>query len=381
MYRKKILILAVLIFAIFFVSSNIFAYNNLPFEDYRLALRSIEDSNWEQAHNYLDRVITRDYARSNYLAKSIYLKTILLTAELDRDLRLKDAFSTGKEGLDLEEEELRAEYAELVQSYEQDAKRRVDTLIGLANYLLANLPPVEVELSKMTFGSGYNEGDLEAIKSGELIAESNLRELEQTLFADEVGNYLTSTLGMQSDVFDNVYTIRAREGDNLSQISNQYDVPLTLMIRINDHIRNPDRIHPGERIYIPRATNSYIDYPAYFYYLSHLAYQANDERRDDVMRMVAQAYQLTASREQVDAEMSALIHEMEADNYRAHVEESTEYIAEQDQELEELTQKYESLLEEIASLREELEEAPREENEEETDEETDEGEIGLDFDY
>ena len=382
MYKRKVAIILLLAVIIFSNSPELFSQNNLPFQDYRLALRAVEDGNWNQAHNYLDRVITRDYARSNYLAKSIYLKTILLTAELDRDLRLKKAFLTGEEGLDVEEEELRTEYEEKIREYEQDANRRVDTLIGLSNYLLSNLPPVEVELSKMTFGTGYSENDLTAIKSGELIDEDYLRELEQDLFDEKVSGYFRSTLGMQSDVFDNVYTIRAREGDNLSQIADKYDVPLTLLIRINDHIRNPDRIQPGERIYIPRTANSYIDYPAYFYYLSQLAYQANPDRRDDVMRMVAKAYQLTGSREQIDSEMKALTYEMEADDYRRHVEESTEYIAEQDQELEELMEKYEALLEEFSQLREELEDgtAEREETETEEIEEVEEG-TELDFSY
>ncbi len=382
MYRRKIGIILLLLAIVFLNSPEVFSQQNLPFQDYRLALRAVEDSNWDQAHDYLDRVITRDYARSNYLAKSIYLKTILLTAELDRDLRLKKAFLTGEEGLDVEEEELRAEYGEKVRGYEEDAKRRVDTLIGLSNYLLSNLPPVEVELSKMTFGTGYSENDLEAIKSGELIAEDYLRGLEEDLFDEKVSKYFRSTLGMQSDVFDNVHTIRAREGDNLSQISDKYDVPLTLLIRINDHIRNPDRIEPGERIYIPRTANSYIDYPAYFYYLSQLAYQANPDRRDDVMRMVAKAYQLTGSKEQIDSEMKALTYEMEADDYRDHVEESTEYIAEQDEELEELMEKYEALLEEFSQLREELDDGTAQSEENDDDEEVEEvEENGLDFSY
>ena len=43
-----------------------------------------------------------------------------------------------------------------------------------------------------------------------------------------------------------------RRGDTLSHIAECFEVPLPELLRVNPQVRNPDLIHPGDKIFIPR---------------------------------------------------------------------------------------------------------------------------------
>ena len=46
-----------------------------------------------------------------------------------------------------------------------------------------------------------------------------------------------------------VYTVR--KGDTLWAIAHSYDVELTALIAANPQIKNPNRIYPGDEVYLP----------------------------------------------------------------------------------------------------------------------------------
>lgn len=348
MKKWKSVIIFILIAMI--ASSSIVLANNLPFEDYKLAVRALKDQDWEQAENYLDSVILGDLSYSNYLAKSIYLKTIILAAKIDKDVLLKDSFLLGSRNLDVEEEELREDFKVKINNYKLTAKRQVDTLIGLSNYLVANIPPVEVGVNNLYNTGTYDQDLITAIQSGIMVGQGELKGLEEDILARKINKYLGLTLGIRSNILEDVFVVRAEKGDNLYQTAKRYEVPVQLLIRVNSHISNPDKIYPGEKIYIPKVDNSYIDYPAYFYYISSLAYQANQERKDDIARLVAKAYQLTNNDGNVDVGSQALLSKIEADRYKEYITQHSDEIKEQTEELSELKKRYKKLLEELEKL-------------------------------
>lgn len=45
---------------------------------------------------------------------------------------------------------------------------------------------------------------------------------------------------------------KVEKGDTMWKIAEKYNVPLPLLIAANPHIANPNDIHPGETIFIPR---------------------------------------------------------------------------------------------------------------------------------
>lgn len=341
---------------------------SLAFENYKQAVMAFESQDWPQAKQHLDQVILNDLSYSDYLAKSIYLKSLLLAAEIERDIKLKEAFKAGEEELDFAQEELREEFKVQADNYQLQAKRRVDTLLGLANYLAANLPPVEIDIDLPHNRRSYDQQTLERIKSGEVVAEESLKELEERVLAQGVYDYLNLTVGTKTDIFDNKFVIRAEEGDSLFSLARKYDIPLQLLVGVNNQLQNPNRIYPGQRIYIPQVENYYINYPAYFYYLSHVSYQANQRRREEISELVEKAYQLTSKDDEprLDEESKGLAALMRLDEYEARIVEKRKTI-------EELEGNYQFLLHEVEELRANL-------NEDETEDKQEKNQRENDFD-
>ncbi|GAB6136969.1 LysM peptidoglycan-binding domain-containing protein [Halanaerobaculum tunisiense] len=340
--------------------------NRLPFENYKLAVQSFENKNLDQAKSYLDEVILKDFSSSNYLAKSIYLKSIILVSEINKDLKLNETFKQGREQIPISQEEKRQQFKMQAKDYQLQAERKVDTLIGLANYLVSNLPPLELNLDYPSQVGNYNPAKVTDIKQGTSPKQDNLEKLEEDLLSKQINRYLQLSLGLKG--FGNVSVIRANKGDNLYKLAKQYNVPFHMILSANDQLTDPDELYPGEKIYIPQVDNAYLDYPAYFYYLSQLSYQVNPSRKEDIMRLVTKAYQLTNQQnESVDKkDTKQLTNKINLEEYDRTIEEQSSLIAKQQQELQELKKKYDQLLQRLKELKSEEDE----ENEEDSDPET-----------
>ncbi|GAB6098701.1 hypothetical protein JCM16358_05800 [Halanaerocella petrolearia] len=361
MKKSKIIVLSLLVISLLGFNSVVVA-NNLPFENYKLAVKSFEAKDWESTKHYLDKVILNDLSYSNYLAKSIYLKTILLAAEVERDLQLKKAFKAGREQVPLSQQEKREEFKNQFKDYQLKAERKVDTLVGLANYLVSNLPPLEVNLGYQYGVGSYNPAQLSEIKKGVMPQQQPLEQLEEDLLAKKINEYLKMSLKLKG--FNDISVVRADKGDNLYKLSKEYNIPFYLLLSANNHLSNPDNIYPGQKIYIPQLNNTYIDYPAYFYYLSQLSYEVNPKRREDITRLVVKAYQLTnQGNKSIDQEARDLTNEMNVDQYNNRFKAQSKLIARQNKELKELRKKYNKLLEELQRLKSNLNEDEESKNE------------------
>ncbi len=351
--KKKISLISLFIIALLIVSSSPLLARDLAVENYKLAVRSLEAREWEEAQHYLDEVILDDLSQSEFFAKAIYLKSVLLAAKTERNIKLAEQFSVGEERIGIDNREQQKEFKLKAENYKRKARQNVDTIIGLANYLVANLPPLQVNLDYLYKNSGYNQTVLSTIESGTVPAEEKLAQLESDLMAKQINKYLQLTLSVKE--FNNLSVIRAREGDNLYDLAEAYEVPFYLMLSANSHIEDPNKIYPGEKIYVPQVTSSYVSYPPYFYYLSQLAYAANPERKQDIMRLVEKAYQLTnaeeaTSEEYVRKKSKELGSEMEQEDYKQRLQNQEEKIETQQKELKELRDKYDKLLSKLQKL-------------------------------
>ncbi|WP_018247593.1 LysM peptidoglycan-binding domain-containing protein [Orenia marismortui] len=352
MKTNKSIVMSVLLVLILIINFQVLA-KDLPFEIYKQGVISFENQDWSEADHYFDEIVLNDLSYSDYLAKSIYLKTILLAAEIDKNMELKNIFSIGANEIPFKEKDRREEFALKIDNYQLDAKRKVDTLIGLANYLVANLPPLEINIDIKNNNSwDYNPEWINQIKSGSLLSEAKLEILENGILAEKVKDYLQLTLEAQS--FNNLFVVKAEEGDNLYYLSKKYEVPLSLLLKLNSHIENPDMIYPNERIYMPKRNYSTINYPAYFYYTSNISYQANIKRKDDISRLVVKAYQLTNG-DMSDINYKDLISEVEIKEYRDKIKMQTEQIRLQDKEIEEIKNKYNQLIKELQKVKDQTE--------------------------
>ncbi|MCK8817412.1 LysM peptidoglycan-binding domain-containing protein [Natroniella sulfidigena] len=362
--NKKVIIVLVLLISL--MMTKVGHARNLAFENYKQAVMAFESQDWSQAKQHLDQVILNDLAYSDYMAKSVYLKSLLLAAEIERDIKLKEAFIAGEEKLDFAQEDLREKFKMQADNYQLQAKRKVDTLLGLANYLAINLPPVEIDIDLPHNRRGYDQQVLEEIESGEEVAEDNLKELEERILMQGVYDYLNLTVGTKTDIFDNNFVIRAEEGDSLFSLAREHNIPLQLLVEVNNHLQNPNRIYPEQKIYIPQVENYYINYPAYFYYLSYVSYQANQRRKEEISELVEKAYQLTAKDDgpSLGEESKGLVALMRLDEYEQRITEKTKTI-------EELESNYQFLLQEVEELTLNLNEEELEDEKEEKEEESD----------
>ncbi len=356
--KKSSLITVILLLILLVTINTIGLASNLPFEEYKQGLKALKYQEWEQAMNYFDEIILNDLSHSNYMAKSIYLKTIILAAQTERALELNSLFLNGEEQISFEEKEVKEEFHNIAANYRLQAKRDVDTLIGLANYLVANLPPLKIDLNKLNFNRDYNENLTDKIRSGVIISDKELKRLEDYLLIKKINKYLRLTLGVKA--FNNYYITTAEDGDTLHKLSKKYEVPLSLLVGVNDQIEDPDKIYPDQNIYIPKMTQSYINYPAYFYYISHLSYQANRNRKEDITRLVLKAYQLTNRSKKVDQdftdESKELLRRTRDDKYEQMIKIQSREIETQKEEIKIIKKKYDRLLSQLQEMKTELEE-------------------------
>jgi LysM repeat protein len=364
MKGRAIRVVVITSLILFLFSSSLLA-NQVGFQNYKIAVKSLEARDWEQARNHLDEVILNDLANSEFTAKAVYLKTILLAAEINRDLELKNHFKEGKNRLQVTQEDRREEFELKIKNYQQTVERKIDTLIGLTNYLVANTPPLDIKLDYLHNPSSYDQDLISNIKAGQVPTEDELSQLETDLLSREVNNYLQLTLDVKG--FNNLSTIQARSGDTIYDLAQEYEIPFYLMLNANTHIENPDEIYPGEKIYLPKLSSAHVSYPAYFYYLSRLAYSGNSGRKEDITRLVEKAYQLTNAEdkttdEYIKGETDQLSEEMKLERYREQVAEQEERIKKQQEDLQELQDKYQQLLTELDKVTEEEESQPSEED-------------------
>ncbi|PRX31056.1 LysM domain-containing protein [Orenia metallireducens] len=350
---KKFGIVIVLVISIVFSSSIIFA-NGLPFEKYKEGLISFENQDWSEAEQYFDEIILEDLSYSEYLAKSLYLKTILLAAKIDRDVELQKVFTSGEKAVSFKEGELKNDLKNKANDYKLSAKRQVDTLIGLANYLLTNLPPLNLDIDFINNRWDYDPEWIDTIKEGNMISEERLNVLENGILAERVKDYLDLTLGASS--FNNIFVITAERGDNLYYLSKEYNVPLDLLLDLNKHIEDPNLIYPNEKIYIPKRSTLAINYPAYFYYISNISYQANKERKEDITRLVFRAYQLTSDKSHIPypKDYEIFMEGIEVQDYQQKVTAQAKEIRTQDQKINEMEAKYNELMKELQQLKSSL---------------------------
>ena len=352
--KNKIATVLVVLIMLMFINSNLEAANNSAFQNYKLAVKYLKQQDLDQAKQYLDQIVLDDLPYSEYLAKAIYLKTILLTAEIKSDLEVKEYILKGQETIPLEEKDKRETFKMEADSFNLKAKRKVDTLLGLTNYLLANLPPVEININQIPNVGQANINVVNQITNGDIPADEKLNTLERDLTLKNINQYLESTLGVKE--FNNLFVIKAQEGDTLSDLAVDYNLPVSLLVEVNSHIENPDLILPGQKIYIPRVSSSYINYPSYFYYLSTVAYQANKERTQEINRLVVSAYQLTDQKNNINIDYQKkskeLAKTMELTQYKNRLENQAEKIDSQDRQLKRLKEKYNKLLEELNKIKE-----------------------------
>jgi LysM repeat protein len=359
--KNKYGVVICLVISIFFSSSIIFA-SELPFEKYKEGLMSFENQDWAEADQYFDEIILEDLSYSEYLAKSLYLKTILLAAEIDRDVQLQKVFASGEKAVSFKDKELKKKLKNKTNDYELSAKRKVDTLIGLANYLLANLPPLNMEIDFINNRWDYNPEWLNTIKKGKMIPEEKLSILENGLLGERVKDYLDLTLGVDS--FNNIFVVNAEKGDNLYYLAKEYNVPLDLLLKMNKHIENPDLIYPNEKIYVPKRSSYAVNYPAYFYYISNISYQANKERKEDITRLVFRAYQLTSEKSHVPypEDYEIFMEGIEIQDYQQKVTAQAKEIKTQDQKINEIEAKYNELMKELEELKSNLDKDSKKNN-------------------
>ncbi|MFO7819081.1 MAG: LysM peptidoglycan-binding domain-containing protein [Halanaerobacter sp.] len=370
--QKEITVVLILLIMSVFITSQVQAVNNSAFQNYKLAVQSLQAKDLEQAEEYLDKIVLADLPYSEYLAKAIYLKTILITSEVKSDLKIKDYISEGETKIPLENEEKRERFSQEKDSYELEAKRKIDTLLGLSNYLLSNLPPVEFDFERIPDIGQANTNTIEEISSGDLPDQEMLNTLQRDLTLQNFNQYLDLTLGVKE--FNNLFVIKAQKRDTLSKIAENYDLPVSLLMEVNSQIEDPNMIHPGQKIYIPRVNSSHINYPSYFYHISVASYEANKERKEEINRLVVSAYQLTEEKDNMDFDYKSkakeLSESMETREYKEQLKKQSEKIDNQNQELKELRGKYNELLDQLEKLQDEKNE----------DEQSSSGEINLDDD-
>ncbi|AGB41560.1 LysM domain-containing protein [Halobacteroides halobius DSM 5150] len=358
MNKSKLVIIIILLSCLFTFNSTMLANNLLPFQNYKLAVKSFEAKNLEKTKQYLDQIILNDLTYSNYLAKAIYLKTIILAAEIERNMELKKVFKIGRSNIALSAQQQRAKFENKLNNYQLAADRKVDTLVGLANYLVSNLPPVEMNLNYSYNVGNYDAARLSQIKSGTMPKQSSLKKSEEDLLAKKINHYLKMTLGVRG--FNNVSTIRADKGDSLYSISKDYQLPFYLVLSVNNQLKNPSEIYPGQKIYLPQTSSTYINYPAYFYYLSELCYQVNPKRREAVMRLVVKAYHLTNKEEPIDKQAQRLADEVNLDQYKNKFQKQSRLIKKQNKKLELLKEKYNQLLYQLQKIKSNFKETKQE---------------------
>ena len=350
-----------------FINLQLQAANNNAFENYRLAVQALQRQDLQQAKQYLDQIVLDDLPYSQYLAKAIYLKSIIMTAEIKSDIKLKNYIIEGQKEIPLAEKMKRDEFKTEAEGYGLEAKRKVDTLLGLSNYLLANLPPVELDIRKVPAVGQPNANTIQQISTGELPTQAQLNSLQRDLTLQHINRYLNLTLGVQE--FNNLFVIKVKEHDTLSNIAANYDLPVSLLIEVNNQIENPNLIYPGQKVYIPRVNSSHINYPSYFYYLSVAAYEANKERKQEINRLVVNAYQLTDQKNSVDlnykSKAKELAKTMELTQYKKQLAEQNEKIDSQSRKLKLLKDKYNTLLDKLEKLKETKEDDDEQESSEE----------------
>ncbi|WP_035571290.1 LysM peptidoglycan-binding domain-containing protein [Halonatronum saccharophilum] len=351
---RRVIVSSFILTLVFLLGVNSVGFaNDLPFENYKLGVDAFERGDWVEAERHFDRVIMRDLSHSDYLSKSIYFKTVILAAQIERDLKLEEAFIIGEGELPFDQREKREEFKNLAQNYRRDSQRKVDTLIGLNNHLLNNLPPLNIEIDNVRNRYRYDSGLISDIQNGIMVDDNGIRELEEGILAENISKYLDLTLGVDS--FDNIFLTSAREGDSLYYLAQKYEVPLRLLIDLNTHIRNPNLIYPDQKVYIPRVNSSTINYPSYFYYISDIAYQANPRRRDDITKLVFKAYQLTNDSKvnNLTVDPVRLIEEFEISEYSEQLRMQEKKIGSQREEIGRIKNMYQKLIKELQGLKEE----------------------------
>ncbi len=349
---KKVTTAMIIIFLLITNISVAFS-RDLAMENYRQGILAFETQDWSEARYYFDEVIMNDFQYSEYRAKSIYLKTILLAAEIDKNLELSQAFMLGEERVEFTNKELIKEFSLKKQNYQLQAEQKVDTLIGLANYLVNNLQPLNLNLEIHNINSNPNYSIVNKIKAGNQISNKDLDYLEEIIFLEKVNKYLSLTLNGES--FNNLFVVRAEEGDNLYYLAQKYNVPLQLLIDVNNHIKNPDRIYPTEKVYIPRVDAYFINYPAYFYYLAETSYRANPSRNEDISRLVFKAYQLTSANDSSVNGSNYTQLDEDIKNYQEKINLQAEQLKVQEEDLEKVRNKYNQLIAELKEIKEVLE--------------------------
>ena len=363
--RKKIVIILILLIMSAFINSQIEAATNTAFQNYSLAVQSLKQKDLQQAKQYLDQIVLEDLPYSEYLAKAIYLKSVLVTAEVKSDLKIKDYISEGQKKIALANQDKRERFKTEADSYGLEAKRKVDTLLGLTNYLLANLPPVEFDINQIPDVGQPNANTVEKISTGNLPTEAELNSLQRDLTLQHINQYLNLTLGVKE--FNNLFVIKAKKGDTLSNLAANYNLPVSLLIEVNSHVEEPNLIYPGQKIYIPRVNSSYINYPSYFYYISVASYEANKERKQEINRLVVSAYELTDQKNNVDIDYKSKTEElaksMEVTEYKEQLEKQSEKIDNQNRKLKQLKRKYNELLDKLEQLKEKQNEDSEQEQE------------------
>lgn len=349
---KKNIFIVITMLLFIFISSGVFA-NESPVEYYKQGVMAFKNQDWEESIRYFDEVIMNDLFYSDYRAKSIYFKTILLAAEIEKDLELYDAFKVGIEEISFKNKTTKKEFRLKADNYSLKSKRNVDTLIGLANYLLANLPPVDITVPLTTNNIDSKDSILK-IKSGEIIEENRLKALEENIFNEKVEKYLSLTLNGKA--FNNLFIIRAEEGDNLYYLSHKHEVPFKLLIDVNDHIKDPNTIYPNQKVYIPKISSYMIDYPAYFYYIGRAGHNANPRRNKEISRLVFKAYQLTAEDNIAQKVKGYTPLEEEIKAYQEKIRVQAEALQLREEEIEEIREKYNVLIKELKEIKGSLEE-------------------------
>jgi len=354
---NKSRLVSVLLLLVLILSVNLIGLaSDLPFENYKQGLKALEYHQWDQAINYFDEIILNDLSHSDYMAKSIYLKTIMLAAETEGALELNNLFVAGEGKIPFEDKESRDKFDNFAADYQLKAKRNIDTLIGLANYLVANLPPLQMEIDKLYFGTAYNSNLKPKIREGTMISDDELQKLEEELLVKNINKYLRLTLGIKA--LDDYYVTTAKNRDSLHKLSKQYEVPLPLLIATNTQIEDPDKIYPNQKIYIPKITQSCVNYPAYFYYISHLSYQANHNRREDITRLVLKAYQLTNNSNELNydytEESKRFLAKTTDDKYEEMIKIQSKQLEIQEKEIKNIKRKYDKLLVQLQEIKTEL---------------------------